>query len=153
MDFEDERIKMIVDIDSKITERKIFGHIGVSPNVKHKPVLFIRGMRQYQENVGDQLEKVQNATIWAPNVDHSAFSDDAYFTNKIPDFGRQGVFADAFTWFFKKGPYFSNVDTNLGEYEVETWFTDYRKTIVEWLNLKLSEGLHDKDKLSKHENN
>ena len=52
--FEDVRIKAVVDIDSKITERSVFGRVGPPPNPQEKPVLFIRGMMQYQEDLGDQ---------------------------------------------------------------------------------------------------
>ena len=66
--FTDKRIKAIVDIDSKITERAVFRRIGVHPHPDAKPVLFIRGMLQYQEDVGDQLTKISSGTIWAPKV-------------------------------------------------------------------------------------
>ncbi|KJV55110.1 alpha/beta hydrolase family protein [Orientia chuto str. Dubai] len=85
--FGDKRIKVIVDIDSKITERAVFSRISVHSSPDDKPVLFIRGMLQYQEDVGDQLTKISNGTIWASKVQHSAFSDDAYFATKIPNYG------------------------------------------------------------------
>lgn len=62
--FKNERIKVVIDIDSKITERQIFGRIGVPPNLTGKPVLFIRGMMQYQENVGNQLIVLSLIHYW-----------------------------------------------------------------------------------------
>jgi hypothetical protein len=130
--FADKRIKAIVDIDSKITERAVFGRIGVHPNPDDKPVLFIRGMLQYQEEVGDQLTKISSGTIWQPDVQHSAFSDDAYFAAKIPNYG-MGFWQGLYTWLFKKGPYFSKTDTRLGDYKVDEWFEQYPEYIVQWL--------------------
>lgn len=60
--FFDKRILAVVDIDIKITEHKIFGHVSVLPNLDAKSVLFIRGMMQYQDDVGDQLTKILNST-------------------------------------------------------------------------------------------
>jgi len=131
--FQDGRINAIIDIDSKITERAIYGHVGVPQNPQAKPVLFIRGMMQYQDDVGEQLNQITNATIWQPNVEHSAFSDKAFFVHKIPNFGQQGFFSDLMTWFFKRGPHWSAVDTNLGAYDVEEWFKEYRQYMIEWL--------------------
>lgn len=135
--FEDSRIRAIVDIDSKITERKIFGRIGVPPNPQEKPVLFIRAMMQYQEDVGDQLTKITNATIWSPSVQHSAFSDQAYLAAHIAGFGDHGFLYRFFNWFFKQGPHFDNVDTNLGGKDVDAWFMEYRHYIVTWLDKHL----------------
>ena len=58
----------VVDIDSKIMERPVYGKIGVPDNQTGVPVLFIRGMMKYQEDVGDRLHKIKNATIWQPMV-------------------------------------------------------------------------------------
>lgn len=135
--FADKRIKAIVDIDSKITERAIYGHVGVPPNPDGKPVLFIRGALQYQEDVGHQLTKIKNSTLWAPQVQHSAFSDKAYFSAKIPNFG-MGFWSAMYNWFFKIGPYFSNTDTNLGDYNVDDWFALYPQYIVKWLDKRIS---------------
>lgn len=135
--FKDKRIKAIVDIDSKITEREIFGRIGVPQNLIGKPVLFIRGMMQYQEDVGDQLTKIQSATIWKPFVQHSAFSDQAYFAAKIEGFGAQGFLSNLINWFFKCGPHWNNIDTNLGGQEIDFWFAQYRYYIVDWLRVHL----------------
>lgn len=134
--FQDERIKAVVDIDSKITERKIFDHVGVPPNPSSKPVLFIRGMMQYQDDVGDQLTKIQNSTIWKPFVQHSAFSDNAYFSAKIQNFGTQGFLQNFLNWFFKQAPYRDRIDTDLGDNEVDAWFTTYKEHVVEWLKVK-----------------
>jgi pimeloyl-ACP methyl ester carboxylesterase len=132
--FEDSRIKAVVDIDSKITERPVFGRIGPPSNPQGKPVLFIRGMRQYQpDNIEAQLNKITNATIWLPRVQHSAFSDQAYLAARIPGFGDHGFAYRLFYWFFKRGPHFDNVDTNLGGKDVEAWFAEYRRYVVEWL--------------------
>jgi hypothetical protein len=131
--FSDKRIKAVVDIDSKITERAVFGRIGVHPNPNAKPVLFIRGMLQYQEDVGDQLTKISNSTIWQPDVQHSAFSDDAYFSAKIPNYG-MGFWKGLYIWLFKKGPYFSTTDTSLGYCKVDEWFEKYPEYIVKWLD-------------------
>lgn len=131
--FADSRIKAVVDIDSKITERKIFGYYGPPSNNIGKPVLFIRGMMQYQEDVGDRLKKIHNHTIWSPMVQHSAFSDDAYFAAKIPSYGMnfcQGLY----NWFFKIGPFFSDIDTGLGNYNVDDWFEEYPDYVVRWLD-------------------
>lgn len=122
--FADKRIKAVVDIDSKITERKVYGHIGVPPNQDAKPVLFTRGNMQYQEDLGDQLAKTPNSTIWSPHVQHSAFSDNAYFAAKIPNYG-MGSWKGFYNWFLKIGPYFSNTDTNIGDKNADEWFLEY----------------------------
>lgn len=127
-------VRAIVDIDSKITDRKIYGKLGVPENPAGKPILFIRGMMQYQEDVGDKLTKITNATIWSPNVQHSAFSDQAYLSAKIPGFG-YGSFHEAYNWLFKQGPLWNSIDTNLGGKDVDAWFSEYRKHIVSWLGL------------------
>ncbi len=137
--FSDKRIKAVVDIDSKITERKVFGHVGVPLNLDAKPTLFIRGMMQYQDDVGDQLTNIPNSTIWSPHVQHSAFSDDAYFAAKIPNYG-MGFLESFYNWFFKRGPYFSNIDTNLGNYKVDEWFEEYPDYIVQWLDKSVHLG-------------
>ncbi len=131
--FADKRIKAVVDIDSKITEREVFGRVGAFPNPDVKPVLLIRGMMQYQEDLGDQLTKIANSTIWSPYVQHSAFSDDAYFAARIPNFG-MSFWQALYNWFFKRGPYFSDIDTNLGDYTVDEWFVEYPEHIVKWLD-------------------
>ena len=131
--FSDKRIMAVVDIDSKITERKVFGRIGVPPNPDAKPVLFVRGNMQYQEDVGDQLTIISNSTIWSPDVQHSAFSDKAYFAAKIPHYGMR-FFQSFYNWFFKRGPYFSSVDTSLGEYKVDQWFLEYPTRVILWLD-------------------
>ena len=139
--FGDDRIKAVVDIDSKITERKIYGRIGVPLNSHGKPVLFIRGTLQYQEDVGDQLTKIQNAEIWNPIVQHSAFRDMAYLTRQVNDIGYEGWSAKLWNWLLKKGPLFDAVDTDLGGQAVDTWFNEYRKQIVRWLDQHLKKGL------------
>lgn len=131
--FHDRKVNAIVDIDCKITERPIFGRIGVPQNPDAKPVLFIRAMMQYQDDVGNQLEKISNATVWRPLVQHSAFSDDAYFAAKIAGFGDEEGVEKLMHWIFKRGPYFSNIDTSVGQQTVEQWFAEYCAYIVAWL--------------------
>ena len=132
--FKDQRIKAIVDIDSKITERKVFGRIGVPPNKHGKPALFIRGAMQYQEDVGNQLTEIKNSTVWDPMVEHSAFSDKAYFAANIPDFGNKGIIRQFFNWLFKIEPYWDKVDTNIGDINIDNWYMQYRQYILLWLN-------------------
>lgn len=138
MGFKDKRIRAVVDIDSKITERKIFGRVGVPPNTAGKPVLFIRGMMQYQEDVKDQLNSIKNATVWSPEVEHSAFSDDAYFSEKIPGYGQSHFLALAWNWLWKKGPHFSNIDTNLGGKKADDLFKEYLSYVTSWLNKQIA---------------
>ncbi len=134
MGFKDPRIKAIVDIDSKITERSIFGHIGIPPNSSAKPILFIRGMMQYQEDVKDQLVKTAKSTTWSPYVQHSAFSDEAYFAAKISGYREKSFLETLWCWLLKQGPFFSATDIKLGTYHVDEWFANYPKYIVTWLN-------------------
>jgi dienelactone hydrolase len=141
--FKDSRIKAVVDIDSKITERAIFGHIGVPPNPQGKPVLFIRGMMQYQEDLGDQTSTIRNASVWLPHVQHSAFSDQAYLAARIPGFGNHGMMYRFFHWFFKRGPHFDKVGTNLDGKDADAWFAEYRAHIVNWLKNVLQDNLYD----------
>lgn len=65
-------------------------------------------------------QKTTTVTLWKPDVEHSAFSDDAYFAAKIPGYGEKSSLKEIVYWFFKKGPYFSKVDTNLAERKVDT---------------------------------
>jgi hypothetical protein len=139
--FSDKRIKAVVDIDSKVTERPVFGRVGVFLNLDAKPVLFIRGMMQYQEDVGNQLVKTPSSTVWNPYVQHSAFSDDAYFAAKIPNYG-MGFWQSLYNWLFKKGPYFNDVDTNLGNYNVDEWFYKYPNYVVNWININVKNIYH-----------
>jgi dienelactone hydrolase len=132
--FEDPRIKAVIDIDSKITERKIYGRVGVPPNPHQKPVLFIRGKMQYQEDVGSQLTKIHNAYIWEPAVEHSAFRDMAYLVRYHPHLRDKGIFSKFWNWFWKLGPLFDDVDTDVGDQEVNEWFGEYRTKIVQWLD-------------------
>lgn len=131
--FQDTRIQAVVDIDSKITDRKVFGYIGVPENESAKPVLFARGMKQYQADVGDQLTHIKGATIWGPEVEHSAFSDHAFLAAKISGFGQWGFWRTLTNWFFKQGPYWSAVDTGLGGQAIEHWVVEYRHRVVNWL--------------------
>ena len=131
--FTDQRIKAIIDIDSKITEKEIYGRIGVPPNPEGKPVLFIRAILQYQESVGDQLTKIQNAYILNYNVQHSAFKDISYLARKIMKLNQQGLMSRVWDWFFKKGPIFEPVDTDIGEKDIEEWFIEFKKDIIDWM--------------------
>lgn len=135
--FRDSRVKMVVDIDSKITERKIFGRVGVPSNPQAKPVLFIRGMMQYQEDdVIDQLAKISNSSVWAPQVEHSAFSDKAYFSSKLEGFGNKGFLLNFQNWLLKSGPYWSKIDTGLGGENVDDWFVEYPSYVIEWIKVQ-----------------
>jgi pimeloyl-ACP methyl ester carboxylesterase len=142
--FKDPRIKAIVDIDSKISDRNIYGHIGIPANNNKKPVFFIRGMMQYQENLGDQLTKIDNATIWTPNVEHSAFTDNAFLAKYIPNLATQSFIKTFLNWFFKSGPNFDAIDTDLGSNSANEWFKDYRSKIVSSLNKTLKDDSHKK---------
>ncbi|MES2252389.1 MAG: hypothetical protein V4482_01730 [Pseudomonadota bacterium] len=135
--FKDARIKAVIDIDSKITDRPVHGVLGVPENMSAKPVLFIRGMMQYQEDLGDHLTKVTNATIWQPHVEHGAFTDKAYFAANIKDFGNHGLIQRIFNYAFKTGPLLDATDTNLGGQEINSWLKAYHMTIIDWLKEKL----------------
>lgn len=133
--FKDDRIRAIVDIDSKITERKIYGILGVPPTPYATPVLFIRATMQYQEDVGNQLEKIQNARILKFHLEHSAFRDDAFLVRHIPSIQSVGMLARVWNWFWQKGPQFDGVDTNLGGRDVNEWFDLWTQEIIHWLVL------------------
>lgn len=133
----DDRIKIVVDIDSKITERKIYGILGVPSNPQSKPILFMRGMMQYQENLNDQLTKIVNADIWQPIVQHSAFADKAYLARAIPSIQKISIFEQIWSWFFKLGPPINAIDTDLSDQNVDQWFNEYRSRIVNWLDEKV----------------
>lgn len=133
MGFRDHRISAVVDIDSKITERPVYGKIGVPDNQTDVPVLFIRGMMQYQEDVGDSLHKIKNATVWRPMVQHSAFSDNAYLAHYIKNFGTTGLLSGFWNWFFHKGPHFDPIDTSVGKYDINIWYKEYCSYVAEWL--------------------
>ncbi len=142
--FSDERIKAVVDIDSKITERKIFGRAGVPPNDRGIPVLFIRATRQYQEDVGDQLKNIQNAHILNFDVEHSAFQDTAFLVRKIPGLGQENTLSKFWTWFWKTGPIFEAVDVDLSGQNVVNWFNEIRLEIVSWLAYRVPKKKHGK---------
>ena len=131
--FTEPRIKAIVDIDSKITERKIYGRVGVPLNPLGKPVLFVRAIKQYQEDVGNQLSKIKEATIFPLDVQHSAFADTAYLVQKIAALKSTNDWDHFMNWLFKKGPHFDSIDTNLGPYSADEWTKLYRLQIVKWL--------------------
>ncbi|RZI47036.1 hypothetical protein [Candidatus Finniella inopinata] len=133
--FEDNRIQAVIDIDSKITDRKIYGRHGILPNSTAKPVLFIRGMMQYQDDLGDQLTKIQNAEMWSPKVEHSAFSDDAFLVRHIPKMATIGFFSLLWNWITKGGPCFNAVDYNLGDKNADEWFQEFNGQIINWLRL------------------
>ena len=132
--FTDKRISAVVDIDSKIAERPINGYVGVPPNRRPIPVLFIRGMLQYQEsNIVQKLSNYDAATVWAPEVEHSAFSDQAYLTKAIPDCGQHGTLYKFLHWFFKQGPHFNVLDTSTGKFSVNDCYDEYRACVIGWL--------------------
>ena len=148
--FKDARIKAVVDIDSKITERKIHGVLGIPENTTAKPVLFVRGMMQYQEGLGYHLTKIANATIWKPYVEHSAFSDNAYFAATVKNFGKHSLIQRIYNYIFKTGPLLDIVDTNLGSYTVDQWYAEYRNKIVSWLNLHVPTNSGSKNDKKNH---
>lgn len=135
--FKDTRVRAIVDIDSKITERKIYGTLGVPPNPHGTPVLFIRATMQYQEDVGDQLGKIQNATILKFHLEHSAFRDDAFLVTRIRSIQSVGMISKLWNWFWKNGPQFDGIDTHLGGRDANEWFCTWPREIAHWLNLTL----------------
>jgi hypothetical protein len=129
--FTNPLITAVVDIDSKITEKKIYGHVGVPENYLKKPVLFIRS-RQYQEDTHD-LEKIPHAKVLSFPVEHSAFRDIAYLVSYIPTLRNQSFLGKLWNWFWLKGPLFDPVDTDLGGYSIADWFTTYRHAVVSWV--------------------
>jgi hypothetical protein len=135
--FKDKRVTAVVDIDSKITERAIYGRIGVPPNETGVPTLFIRGMMQYQEDLGDQLTKISNAETWLPVVQHGAFSDEPFLALHIPSLAQKTTFSKIYTWLFKIGPQLDTVDTNLGNFTVDQWYIEYKTKIISWLNIQV----------------
>lgn len=40
-----------------------------------------------------------------------------------------------YTWLFKIGPQLDTVDTNLGNFTVDQWYSEYRTKIISWLNV------------------
>lgn len=135
--FQDKRIAAVVDIDSKITERKIFGHRGVPSNERGVPVLFIRASLQYQEDVGDQLEKIKNSYVKKFAVHHSCFQDTAYLIHHVPGLGQESTFDKLWLWFFKSAPIFDSIDTDLNGQNPDAWFKEIRHEIVSWLTTKV----------------
>lgn len=131
--FRDPRVHAVIDLDSKITDRAVFGRLGVPPNPRGIPVLFIRGMMQYQDDVGDQLEHIKNATLWKPYVEHDAFSDNVFLAHHMPHFGKQSLWENVWTLFFTEQPFFIRKDTSTGLYECNEWIHLYRRTILTWL--------------------
>lgn len=131
--FNDSRVLAIIDIDSKITERAIFGRIGVPSNVNHKPTLFIRASLQYQENVGDQLQKIDNATVLSFPVQHSAFTDDAFLLDQVKNLKSDSFVKQLWKWLFKISPPFIPVDIKIPNTDVEKWFKDFNIILVKWL--------------------
>lgn len=133
--FEDPRIRSVVDIDSKITERKVHGRLGPPANIQGKAVLFIRGAMQYQEDVGDLLKRVKNGRVINFNVQHSAFHDSAFLSRKIDGLENIGSIELVWKWLFKLGPPFGAIDISLGGKDVEAWFHELRREIVDWLSI------------------
>lgn len=138
--FQEPRVRGIVDIDSKITERKIYGRVGVPPNTNGKPVLFIRGTLQYQDDVGDQLIRTKNADVKNYPVQHSAFVDIAFLSRQIPQLKDQNHLSQLWNWLFKSGPFFEVVDVDIGEQSIEDWFNLFRSQTILWMNQHLNLG-------------
>lgn len=131
--FEDDRFKGVIDIDSKITDREVYGRVGVPSNKMEKSVLFIRGMLQYQEAVGSQLHQVPKATVWEPKVEHSAFADKSFLMEHIKGFGQHGFVYRFYNWLFHRGPHWDSLDSNTGDYTTEEWYKTYCQHVVDWL--------------------
>lgn len=136
--FQNKEINVILDIDSKITDRPINGKKGIPENRYSKPVLFIRGS-QYQENVGNYLSNVTNANIKKYSVEHSAFRDICYLAKKIPDLTNESIVKKIGKFLFKTAPQWDVVDTSIaGENTaVENWFQKLNSDIRVWLDQNL----------------
>jgi dienelactone hydrolase len=136
--FKDPRVRAIVDLDSKITERKVYGQVVVPSNPSQKPVLFIRS-NQYQEDVKDHLTKIPNAVIKPFDVQHSAFQDTAH----LKSFGLEddGGFSKVWKWFFKTGPIFDTVDTDLKGQNPKEWYRKLTQEIRLFLEQNLNKEL------------
>lgn len=131
--FKDSRVKLIVDIDSKITERKIYGRIGIPPNPHAKPILFIRGTLQYQDDVGNQLVQTQTSEVQNYAVQHSAFADIAFLARKIPHLKDQSQWSKLWSWFSESSPIFEVVDVEIGNQSIEAWFGVFKSGVLVWL--------------------
>lgn len=131
--FKDSRINAVIDIDSKITDRAVFGRNGLPSNPRGIPVLFIRGMMQYQDDLGSKLDKIKNASLWKPYVEHDAFSDNVFFASHIPHFGEQGLIKNIWTLFFTDNPFTTRENTSTGVYQCDEWIQNYRHIIISWL--------------------
>ena len=92
---------------------------------------------QYQEDVGDKLKNIANATYWEPHVQHGAFSDEAYFSVLIPTFRQPGFLKIICNYIFKKGPLLDATDTNLGGKNINSWLNEYHEKIVKWLDAQV----------------
>ena len=127
------KFSTVVDIDSKITDRKILDRQGPPQNKRDIPVFFIRGMKQYQDNVGSVLTSYTNGSLWAPDVEHNVFSDEYYLAKVIDNFGIHSWI----NWAFAIGPQWSITDTDSGNIKTDEWIKIYRSKVVSWLQKHL----------------
>ena len=132
--FQDPKIRAIVDLDSKITERKILGSVGPPSNPNNLPVLFIRS-NQYQEDVGTLLKTIKGAETISFDVQHSAFKDIAYLA---PHISSQSLLQKVWLWVRGRGPFFDkSIDTDLAGFTPDVWFELIRNTIVTYFDKQL----------------
>lgn len=124
--FSDRRIKAVIDIDSKITDRPILGRMKLPENKFNTPVLFVRGMLSYQDFLPEDFAW-QNS--WAPFVEHSAFCDSAFLVEKIPSLANKSLFQIFFYWLQKK-QFINAVDYKVSGQSIDVWFCRYRSKII-----------------------
>lgn len=126
----DMRITALIDIDSAL--REFEGRLIV--NEFERPLLFIRAMLSQQYHaIGSVLSEIINADMWAPRVEHNAFTDDAYLVHMIANYGQQSSTWLFLNWFFKWGPVFSASETGIGRYEIHEWIDILRHELVLWI--------------------
>jgi hypothetical protein len=101
----------------------------------------MRGMKQYQENVGDAFKEIGNSILKEYGVQHSDFHDIACLTHFLKDFYAKSFVSKFFNWFFSLGPHFEPVDTELGTYSVDDWFHLRNHDIYSWFEKTLVIGV------------
>ncbi len=42
-----------------------------------------------------------------------------------------------YTWVFKIGQQLDTVDTNLGSFTVDQWYSEYKTKLISWLNIQV----------------
>ncbi len=130
--FELPKIKAIIDIDSKLTER-----ITLPENTFKKPVLFLRS-GQYQEDVGDRLQEISNSKIRIFAVEHSAFNDMPYLVEKAPAL-KQLSYLEEIWGLFRETGLLIDPDTNVGAYPMEEWYEAFRTSVREFWDERFKE--------------